>query len=122
MNHGGELRNIREEDGAEAYLDRTLAARVVPDAAGAIELIGTRGFMDTDGFSSPLIANERMSSCGDSSGVQEHSLTRCNDGCQTGPKGEIGISSSKLHAFGAMGVGGLTNTEFVVFDCGQTRE
>ena len=48
--------------------------------------------------------------------------TRFNDGGELGLGAEIGISTSKLHAFGPMGVEELTTAKFVVFGEGQVRE
>ncbi|MCP4367242.1 MAG: gamma-glutamyl-phosphate reductase, partial [Deltaproteobacteria bacterium] len=58
----------------------------------------------------------------DSSVVLVNASTRFNDGGQIGLGAEIGISTSKLHAFGPMGVDELTTTKFVVFGNGQIRE
>ncbi|MBA3016763.1 MAG: gamma-glutamyl-phosphate reductase, partial [Desulfobacteraceae bacterium] len=57
----------------------------------------------------------------DSSVVLVNASTRFNDGGQLGLGAEIGISTSKLHAFGPMGVNELTTTKFVVFGNGQIR-
>jgi glutamate-5-semialdehyde dehydrogenase len=58
----------------------------------------------------------------DSSVVLVNASTRFNDGGQLGLGAEIGISTTKLHAFGPMGVEELTTTKFVVFGEGQVRE
>ncbi|MCK7512458.1 MAG: hypothetical protein MZV70_56085 [Desulfobacterales bacterium] len=58
----------------------------------------------------------------DSSVVLVNASTRFNDGGQLGLGAEIGISTSKLHAFGPMGVEELTTTKFVVYGSGQVRE
>lgn len=57
----------------------------------------------------------------DSSMVGVNVSTRFNDGGQLGLGAEIGISTSKLHAYGPMGVKELTTTKFVVLGNGQIR-
>ena len=47
--------------------------------------------------------------------------TRFNDGGELGLGAEIGISTSKLHAYGPMGIKELTTTKFVVMGAGQVR-
>lgn len=58
----------------------------------------------------------------DASMVGLNASTRFNDGGQLGHGAEMGISTSKLHAYGPMGVQELTSTKFVVFGKGQVRE
>ena len=57
----------------------------------------------------------------DSSVVLVNASTRFNDGGELGLGAEIGISTSKLHAFGPMGLTELTTTKFIVFGEGQIR-
>ncbi|MBD5646145.1 MAG: glutamate-5-semialdehyde dehydrogenase [Desulfovibrio sp.] len=57
----------------------------------------------------------------DASMVAVNASTRFNDGGQLGLGAEIGISTSKLHAYGPMGVHELTTAKFVVLGDGQTR-
>ena len=57
----------------------------------------------------------------DASVVLVNASTRFNDGGQLGLGAEIGISTSKLHAFGPMGLKELTTTKFIVFGDGQVR-
>ncbi len=58
----------------------------------------------------------------DASMTAVNASTRFNDGGQLGLGAEIGISTSKLHSYGPMGVEELTTTKFVVFGAGQVRE
>jgi glutamate-5-semialdehyde dehydrogenase len=57
----------------------------------------------------------------DASVVLVNASTRFNDGGELGLGAEIGISTSKLHAYGPMGLEELTTTKFVVFGDGQVR-
>ena len=56
-----------------------------------------------------------------SSAVLVNASTRFNDGGELGLGAEIGISTSKIHAFGPMGLEELTSTKFFVFGDGQVR-
>ena len=56
-----------------------------------------------------------------SSLVLVNASTRFNDGFQLGLGAEIGISTSRLHAFGPMGVNELTTTKFIAIGDGQIR-
>lgn len=58
----------------------------------------------------------------DASAVLVNASTRFNDGGQFGLGAEIGISTSKIHAYGPMGVHELTSSKFVAFGQGQTRD
>ena len=57
----------------------------------------------------------------DFSCVLVNASTRFNDGFELGLGAEIGISTTKLHAFGPMGLEELTTTKFIVHGNGQTR-
>lgn len=57
----------------------------------------------------------------DASMVGVNASTRFNDGGQLGLGAEIGICTSKLHAYGPMGINELTTTKFVVCGNGQVR-
>lgn len=58
----------------------------------------------------------------DASCVLINASTRFNDGGELGLGAEIGISTSKIHAYGPMGIKELTSQKFVVFGEGQVRE
>lgn len=111
-----------EEDWYEEYLDLVLNVRVVATIDEAIEHIQTYGSMHTDAIVTEHPENsEKFVKEVDSSAVMVNTSTRFNDGFQLGLGAEIGISTSKLHAFGPMGLEELTTSKFVVRGNGQVR-
>ena len=111
-----------EEDWYEEYLDLVLNVRVVPTIDEAISHIQTYGSMHTDAIVTEDPENsEKFVKEVDSSAVMVNTSTRFNDGFQLGLGAEIGISTSKLHAFGPMGLEELTTSKFVVRGNGQVR-
>ena len=112
-----------EEDWPAEYLDLTLAIKVVDDMDQAIAHIARYGSNHTDAIVTLDYRRARSFVRDvDSSVVLVNASTRFNDGGQLGLGAEIGISTSKLHAFGPMGVKELTTTKFVVFGDGQVRQ
>ena len=117
------VKEAAEADWFEEYLDLILAVRVVPNMAGAIEHIEAYGSMHTEAIiTTDYQRAHQFLQKVDSSVVLVNASTRFNDGYQLGLGAEIGISTSKLHAFGPMGVEELTTNKFVVLGDGQVRE
>lgn len=111
-----------ESDWPEEYLDLVLAVRVVEDMDQAITHISEYGSKHTESIvTRDYRRARRFARETDSSVVLVNASTRFNDGGELGLGAEIGISTSKLHAFGPMGVEELTTTKFVVFGDGQIR-
>ncbi len=111
-----------EADWPEEYLDLVLAVRVVSDMDQAVSHISTYGSKHTEAIvTRDYKQAKRFVREVDSSVVLVNASTRFNDGGELGLGAEIGISTSKLHAFGPMGVEELTTTKFVVFGDGQIR-
>ncbi len=109
-------------DWPEEYLDLVLAVRVVEDMEHAISHISKYGSKHTESIvTRDYKRAKRFVRETDSSVVLVNASTRFNDGGELGLGAEIGISTSKLHAFGPMGVEELTTTKFVVFGDGQIR-
>ena len=109
-------------DWPEEYLDLVLAVRVVEDMEQAISHISKYGSKHTESIvTRDYKRAKRFVRETDSSVVLVNASTRFNDGGELGLGAEIGISTSKLHAFGPMGVEELTTTKFVVFGDGQIR-
>ncbi|HEY0191232.1 MAG TPA: glutamate-5-semialdehyde dehydrogenase [Kofleriaceae bacterium] len=111
-----------EDDWRAEYLDLILAVRVVDGLDAAIAHIERYGSSHTESIltSDPAIA-ERFLREVDSSTVMVNASTRFADGGELGLGAEIGISTTRLHAYGPMGAEGLTTTKFVVRGSGQIR-
>lgn len=111
-----------EEDWHTEYLDLVLAVRVVPDLAAAIDHIRAYGSNHTEAIVTRDYsrANTFVAEVG-SSCVVVNASTRFNDGGELGLGAEIGISTSKLHAYGPMGLRELTTQKWVIYGEGQTR-
>jgi glutamate-5-semialdehyde dehydrogenase len=111
-----------EDDWYAEYLDLILAVRIVPDMDEAVRHITKYGSQHTEAI---VTANferaHRFVRQVQSSLVLVNASTRFNDGFQLGLGAEIGISTSRLHAFGPMGVEELTTTKFIAFGNGQLR-
>ena len=112
-----------QEDWPTEYLDLVIAVKVVDNMDQAIDHIAIYGSDHTEAIvTSDYERAKRFVREVDSSVVLVNASTRFNDGAQLGLGAEIGISTSKLHAFGPMGVEELTTTKFVVFGDGQIRQ
>jgi glutamate-5-semialdehyde dehydrogenase len=111
-----------EEDWYAEYLDLILAVRVVSSLDEAIEHISKYGSNHTE-----AIVTENYTKAMkfiqevDASLVLVNASTRFNDGGELGLGAEIGISTTKLHAYGPMGLEELTTTKFIAFGNGQIR-
>ena len=111
-----------EADWPEEFLGLILAVRVVPDMETAIDHISRYGSAHTEAIvTRDYRRSRRFLREVDASVVLVNASTRFNDGGQLGLGAEIGISTSKLHAFGPMGIEELTTTKFVVRGDGQVR-
>jgi len=117
------IKKAEEFDWSEEYLDLILAVKVVSGIDEAIEHIEQYGSNHTDAIITNNYTNaQRFLDEVDSSVVLVNASTRFNDGNQLGLGAEIGISTSKLHAFGPMGLEELTTTKFIVYGEGQIRQ
>ncbi|MDR1036542.1 MAG: glutamate-5-semialdehyde dehydrogenase [Deltaproteobacteria bacterium] len=119
----GELaRAAVPEDFDREYLDLVLNMASVPDLDAALEHIRLHGSNHTESILTPDLASAgRFVREVDASCVMVNASTRLNDGGVLGLGGEIGISTSKLHAYGPMGLKELTARKFVVFGEGHVR-
>ena len=112
-----------EADWPAEFLDLVLAIKIVKDMDEALEHIERYGSNHTEAIvTNDYNASQRFLSEVDSSVVLVNASTRFNDGNQLGLGAEIGINTSKLHAFGPMGLEELTTTKFIVYGQGQIRK
>jgi glutamate-5-semialdehyde dehydrogenase len=111
-----------EEDWHAEYLDLILAAKVVEDMDDAIDHINRYGSLHTEAILTSDYSNaQRFIREVNSGVVMVNASTRFSDGNQLGLGAEIGISTTKLHSFGPMGLTDLTTTKFIVYGDGQVR-
>jgi glutamate-5-semialdehyde dehydrogenase len=96
--------------------------RVVPDLDAALDHIARFGSMHTEAIlTKDLASARRFEREVVASAVMVNASTRFNDGGELGLGAEIGISTTKLHAFGPMGLEELTTQKFVVEGDGHVR-
>jgi glutamate-5-semialdehyde dehydrogenase len=111
-----------DADWGYEFLDYVLAVRVVADMDEALSHIAAYGSNHTECIlTSDHARAMRFLREADASMVGINCSTRFNDGGELGLGAEIGISTSKLHAYGPMGLKELTSLKFVVFGQGQVR-
>jgi glutamate-5-semialdehyde dehydrogenase len=104
------------------FLDLILAVKVVKGLDEALDHVETYGSNHTEAIvTSNYDRAQRFLQEVNSSVVLVNASTRFNDGNQLGLGAEIGINTSKLHAFGPMGLAELTTQKFVVYGSGQIR-
>ena len=109
-------------DFGKEFLDLILAVRIVPSLDAAIEHIARYGSLHSEVIVTQDEGAARQfvrQVC--ASFVGWNVSTRFNDGGELGLGAEVGISTTKLHAFGPMGLRELCATKFVVTGQGQTR-
>ena len=117
------IEEATEKDWYQEYLDLILSIRVVGGVEEAIHHIATYGSLHTEAILTSDYQNaQRFLREVNSSCVLVNASTRFNDGFELGLGAEIGISTSKLHAFGPMGLEELTTTKFIVYGEGQIRK
>jgi glutamate-5-semialdehyde dehydrogenase len=111
-----------EADWSEEYLALIVSMRVVPSLDAAIAHIERYGSQHTEAIvTKDYATSRRFVDEVASSTVLVNASTRFADGGELGLGAEIGISTTKLHAYGPMGAEELTTTKFVVFGDGQVR-
>ncbi|GAB0109829.1 glutamate-5-semialdehyde dehydrogenase [Pseudoalteromonas distincta] len=114
---------IADNEFGEEYLDLEIAIRVVPNFTAAVEHIAQFGSNHTEVICTKnKAAAELFQRSVDASVVMVNASSRFSDGSQLGLGAEIGIATSKLHAYGPMGLESLTTEKYLVNGEGQIRE
>jgi glutamate-5-semialdehyde dehydrogenase len=112
-----------DSDYGKEFLDLTLAIKVVKHIDEAMEHIVRYGSRHTEAIvTSDYKKAMRFLREVDASAVLVNASTRLNDGYQFGLGAEIGISTSRIHARGPVGLEELTCSKFIVLGSGQVRE
>lgn len=118
-----EAKLASEQDYGKEFLDLTLAVKIVKNMDEAMEHIAKYGSRHTEAIiTTDYGRSMRFLKEVDASAVLVNASTRLNDGYQFGLGAEIGISTSRIHARGPMGLEELTCFKFIVLGSGQIRE
>mgnify|MGYP006158409113 FL=1 len=114
---------LADNEFGEEYLDLEIAIRVVPTFSAAVDHIAQFGSNHTEVICTKnAAAAELFQRSVDASVVMVNTSSRFSDGSQLGLGAEIGIATSKLHAYGPMGLESLTTEKYLVNGVGQVRE
>jgi glutamate-5-semialdehyde dehydrogenase len=114
---------LADNEFGEEYLDLELAIRIVPSFDAAVEHIAQFGSNHTEVIcTKDDAAAELFQRSVDASVVMVNASSRFSDGSQLGLGAEIGIATTKLHAYGPMGLESLTTEKYLVNGVGQVRE
>ncbi|HEX9874814.1 MAG TPA: glutamate-5-semialdehyde dehydrogenase [Deferrimonas sp.] len=117
------VKEATEDDWGTEYLDLILAVKVVDDLDEAIAHIQRYASLHTEVIVTSDYGNsQRFIREINSSVVMVNASSRFSDGNQLGLGAEIGISTTKLHSFGPMGLEDLTTRKFIVLGDGQIRQ
>jgi len=116
------IEKASESDWSTEYLDLIISAKIVDSIDSAIEHIASYSSGHTEAIITSNYFNaERFKKEVDSAAVMINASTRFHDGGEFGLGAEVGISTQKLHARGAMGIEGLTTLKYVVYGNGEIR-
>lgn len=113
---------LKDHEFGEEYLRLELAVRVVDDFEHALAHIDEFGSQHTEVICTQNKQKaELFQRSVDASVVMANASSRFSDGSQLGLGAEIGIATTKLHAYGPMGLESLTTEKFVVTGSGEIR-
>lgn len=113
---------IKTDGFGEEYLDLEIAVRIVPTVDAAMQHIARFGSHHTEVICTKNeLTAKRFQRTVDSSVVMVNASSRFSDGSQLGLGAEIGIATTKLHAYGPMGLESLTTEKYLVNGVGQVR-
>jgi len=117
-----DVEKAQEDDWYREYLDLILSVRIVSGMDEAVAHIEKYGSLHTESIITSNYENaQRFLNDVNSSTVLVNASTRFSDGFELGLGAEIGISTTKLHAYGPMGLEELTTTKFIIYGNGQVR-
>ena len=112
-----------EKTWATEHLDNILSLKLVDSVETAIEHINTYGSNHTEAIiAEDAETIEKFTASIDASCIMHNASTRFNDGGALGLGAELGISTSKIHAYGPMGAAEMTTSRFLVIGDGHIRE
>lgn len=118
----GRITPAAEDDWNTEYLDLIISARIVDSFDEALSHIAKYSSGHSEAIvTSDYFLGQRFLKEVDSAAVFVNASTRFHDGGEFGLGAEVGISTQKLHARGAMGIEGLTTLKYVVYGNGETR-
>lgn len=120
---GSNVTPATDNDWGQEFLDLKLCVKIVCSVEEAKDYIALYGSHHTETIiTENYTTAHRFIADVDASAVMINASTRFNDGGQLGLGAEIGISTTKLHAYGPMGLEELTTRKFVIYGTGQVRD
>jgi glutamate-5-semialdehyde dehydrogenase len=113
---------LADDEFGEEYLSLEIAIKVVDDFDGALDHIQMFGSHHTEVIcTEDQETAELFQQLVDASVVMVNASSRFSDGSELGLGAEIGIATTKLHAYGPMGIESLTAEKYLVNGTGQVR-
>jgi len=117
-----DIKDATAQDWDREYNELILNVKIVADMDEAMEHIAAHGSQHSEAIVTSDYQNaHRFQREVDASAVFVNASTRLNDGFEFGLGAEIGISTTRIHARGPMGLEELTSTKFIVYGNGQIR-